>query len=152
MAGVGDSGDELINFISYLFGLTIWFLNTKKVWWLWFNCPFTNKEMEAKMQSPLRTLATVYVALSLPFMTDLNPLLLWGPFRAIYSNLMNAPPWIYAGWFFSALIVGGILVAIHEEEERERVSRIKQGRCLDCGYDLRASPQRCPECGLARTN
>jgi len=43
--------------------------------------------------------------------------------------------------------VTAVLPLVWLRREIRRRRRIKAGHCLSCGYDLRASPERCPECG-----
>jgi hypothetical protein len=76
---------------------------------------------------------------------------------------------IFCVWYFPAfasdratasaiLAVVGLVIGIcgwrrarRQSAERRREllqSRNEAGECLRCGYDLRASPGMCPECGL----
>ena len=57
--------------------------------------------------------------------------------------------WAYALWFPHWLVV--LLSAVPPLRwglrTRQRRHRARVGLCLHCGYDLRASTERCPECG-----
>jgi hypothetical protein len=65
-----------------------------------------------------------------------------GPDGSILWNL--AVPY----WLITSLAI--VLPAARADgwrRERRRRRRQRDGRCPHCGYDLRATPQRCPECG-----
>ena len=51
--------------------------------------------------------------------------------------------------FWSVLLITGVPLALWLSARIRRVRRRAAGRCVRCGYDLRASPSRCPECGHA---
>ncbi|HZK81278.1 MAG TPA: hypothetical protein VFC46_09435 [Humisphaera sp.] len=62
------------------------------------------------------------------------------------SDVIVIPFWVIT---LLALITGaGGAIAIRRALKGRRLQRV--GRCPVCGYDLRASPDRCPECGNHR--
>lgn len=56
---------------------------------------------------------------------------------------VEAPYWLIGLIFFA--IPG---TRLWSRERRRRLTLLRSGgRCVTCGYDLRATPERCPECG-----
>ena len=53
---------------------------------------------------------------------------------------VTVPTWLLA----TAFAAGPGVVAVRRWRTRDRH---RAGHCRQCGYDLRATPQRCPECG-----
>jgi hypothetical protein len=55
--------------------------------------------------------------------------------------------------FFIAPVVVFTLICelVSRAAQKRQLARINRhlalGRCIRCGYDLRATPDRCPECG-----
>jgi hypothetical protein len=55
-------------------------------------------------------------------------------------------------WFCLALTVALPLAMTLFERRHRRAERRRLGLCERCGYDLRATPERCPECGNTEIN
>jgi hypothetical protein len=52
---------------------------------------------------------------------------------------------IWPHWFL--MVATTIIPLVRPFERLKKHRRIARGCCLRCGYDLRATPDRCPECG-----
>jgi len=50
--------------------------------------------------------------------------------------------------FWGMWVVAHIRIGVRQKTKAQR--RVELGLCPRCGYDLRASPDGCPECGFAR--
>jgi hypothetical protein len=65
------------------------------------------------------------------------------------SNLRYSFDGCHIPYWFLLLLFGscGLPLLLRVRSERRRRRRLRENRCLACGYDLRGSSQRCPECG-----
>jgi hypothetical protein len=66
--------------------------------------------------------------------------------RRLDVHVATVPYWPAAG----AMILPLAWIARRIHRRRLRRHRLRCGFCVTCGFDLRASPQRCPECGTLR--
>lgn len=60
--------------------------------------------------------------------------------------LLHIPLWVF---FVATAWLPAWWLAC-EPPRRRRAYRLREGLCLNCGYDLRASKDRCPECGIRK--
>jgi hypothetical protein len=55
--------------------------------------------------------------------------------------------WAIPAWF--VVLLTAVLPALWGLRRLRQRRRYARGLCAECGYDLRATPERCPECGAA---
>lgn len=64
--------------------------------------------------------------------------------------LMQEERWFYSVplWLILAVTMVPLqIVGVRAWKRRKRAARERMGLCRNCGYDIRATPDRCPECG-----
>ena len=101
----------------------------------YFSQPVTN---DFSMLDPLKTIWQGWV---IRYADGRYTAMVWGT-ADVFTQRIAFPHWL-----LMAVLSVPFLLSFRGPWRRCR--RRKLGLCLACGYDLRASPDRCPECGMA---
>ena len=89
-------------------------------------------------------------------MTDMSewvrvPLIIFGTLPLFLGAMLALERSAWAGLgmgvFGAAWVAVVTWLLLHPVRVDKR--RLRLGQCLHCGYDLRATPETCPECGAA---
>jgi len=76
------------------------------------------------------------------------------PFLAYTAQSNPRKSWVVIVPFWSVVPALAAMIGLllwRDRSWRRRDRRKREGLCANCGYDLRATPERCPECGMAAT-
>jgi hypothetical protein len=63
------------------------------------------------------------------------------------SFVQSSSNWTVGTPYFAVVLLTALLPCVYLIQMRRGREGRKAGHCLSCGYDLRASTDRCPECG-----
>jgi hypothetical protein len=69
------------------------------------------------------------------------------PPTALWFHYDPSEGWILQLPLIVAIAVLFVAPALWIAQKAQSYFQAKEGHCLHCGYDLRATPERCPECG-----
>jgi len=102
-----------------------------------------------------RALKALIAMLGFPIVAFLSHCIIYAIPKAAYRSYHDAVPGDYDDFFNStnlyisvtlSFVIGCIFVW-RVAKWGSKVRRYPEGHCAYCGYDLRATPDRCPECG-----
>jgi hypothetical protein len=65
-----------------------------------------------------------------------------GPITIVSKNWLVAAPW------WAITLMTAVFPMLWMKRRRDQRRLLREGLCPRCGYDLRATPEQCPECGL----